>query len=377
MFRRSTLHSPAEIRFGAILLLGMGLGCEASVVNLDGPAADRWFAGNAVAVGQNTGPTTLYRGRGFPQTYAVDETTLYVFLAYELSDSEALLSLKACDLVACAATVRTLYDLQFAKDDAIIAESLVLSEDDVDFALRQNLSDTVSIKTCPKMGCGTGPREIYSVPSGVLRLAVKDQFVYWTDQSPMTFNRCPSAVCTQPDSRPLQGDMNTYIVIDDGLPFVVAGDYAYATTNLTVQRVRLDLSADPELIYQSKVPLAGIGVAGDWVYFAVSTLAGELRRCPVSGCAGAPEVVASGQRWPWSILVDTRKAYWSDLGNPDAYSGGSVIVAPLDGSSGPQALAPDLQLYPGWQLAMNSHHLYWLEGSSNGDGLSGIRTLAK
>ncbi len=89
----------------------------------------------------------------------------------------------------------------------------------------------------------------------------------------------------------------------------------------------------------------------------------------------APEVVASGQRWPWSLQVDNRTAYWLDLGNPESFLEASLASASLDGSSGPRVLVPDLRLFVGWQLAMNSHHLYWLEDKL--DPMGDIRTLAK
>jgi hypothetical protein len=92
--------------------------------------------------------------------------------------------------------------------------------------------------------------------------------------------------------------------------FVVNGDDVYVVGADAVTRFKRDLSADAEWAFTSDRPLEGIAADGQWVYFGVSTLAGEIRRCPLTGCAGDAELLASGQPWPSTLTRDAHTLYW-------------------------------------------------------------------
>jgi hypothetical protein len=158
----------------------------------------------------------------------------------------------------------------------------------------------------------------------------------------------------------------------------VAGDFAYVAGPFAVTRLKRDLSAEPEWIYTSDRAIRGVAVSGEWVYFGVATLDGELRRCPLTGCAGAPEVVASGQPWPSSMVADERALHWLNYSTDHPTNLlGSISAVTLEAPSTARTVADSLKLRPDMHIRMNSHHVYWAETDFIPGPVSTIRSFAK
>ena len=51
-----------------------------------------------------------------------------------------------------------------------------------------------------------------------------------------------------------------------------------------------------------------LGADADGFYWA--TFSGELRSCPLTGCVGAPRVLANAPAYPHDLATDQRAIYW-------------------------------------------------------------------
>jgi hypothetical protein len=205
-------------------------------------------------------------------------------------------------------------------------------------------------------------------------LLATDEDLYWDDGT--NIMRCASKGCAKPSSRNLQMIARSPIGDSSDLTSVsIAGEFVYVSGRGGVARLERKLESDPDWIYSSGAPIEGIGAHGDWVYFGISTLTGEVRRCPVTGCLGDPELVASGQRWPSWLAVDERTLYWFNfLSLPGTSTSVSLRSAALGDSVQPRTLLSDVPLLTYMPIFMNAHHLYWVERS---EVRARIRTLAK
>jgi len=334
-----------------------------------------WYDGDAAHGGSTTEPLSLYEGTSSPSIYAVDDTTLFTtFGERDQKRGESLLvTVKSCELASCAGTLRTLYEQLYPS--VIDAPSVVLAVggSEIFFASRDSLGGSY-IVACPRSGCTHAPRQVVSVRGQAKRLVATDAHVYWDDGSSLW--RCAREGCTTPATRNLDAVARPPIGGNFGMTsFTIADEYAYVVGPGGLARLKADLSSDPDWVYRSELPIRGIAARGDWIYFGISTLTGEIRRCPVTGCVGDPEGVASGQHWPSWLAVDDRTLYWFNfISDPGPTGPGSLGAAATDGPSEPRTLLSDLPLDSYMPIAMNAHHLYWMEIFNN---RLRLRTLAK
>jgi hypothetical protein len=79
--------------------------------------------------------------------------------------------------------------------------------------------------------------------------------------------------------------------------------------------------------------------------------------------AGSPAVIASAQEPPRAVAVDAFNAYWVTEG---AFYQGSIMQAPLDGSSAPITLVPQLppSNLPRYFIAADDTFVYWTDRGS-------------
>lgn len=100
------------------------------------------------------------------------------------------------------------------------------------------------------------------------------------------------------------------IKVKDGTLFMTYGGSVVVKVSLAPGLLQFPLA--------SKENGAGdIAVDDTYVYWT-SQGKGEIRRCLVSGCNGAPESIATGQNSPFAVVVDDKAVYWTE------YLGGTV-----------------------------------------------------
>lgn len=235
-----------------------------------------------------------------------------------------------------------------------------------------------SILACDVSGCGSGPRtvvahvELYPDVVGY----ASDAIYLDLSRIPLSGNTAPVAVATFPEL---------------GLEaFGIHGDYLYwaerqpppgpplSPKPAPLRRARTSGDTPPETLAES-VEIFGYPYAGrdpypststlvfdsSYVYWNQGTLDGEIDRCPLAGCSGAPEVVVAPIRWPLVVVVDGSKVYWlhdssaqgfqvssctiGDCASPDlvasALAGSNVLAIDdqyLYSATSDRALDPDL-----------------------------------
>jgi hypothetical protein len=110
------------------------------------------------------------------------------------------------------------------------------------------------------------------------------------------------------------------------------GDYlywvaAFAQSTGSIQRTRKDGTSAVETLADSLQidalanpfgPAGGLALDASYFYWVENVLAGSIKRCPVAGCAGAPEALLSPVRSPTGLWLDGTNAYF--LHEVDAYS---------------------------------------------------------
>jgi hypothetical protein len=111
------------------------------------------------------------------------------------------------------------------------------------------------------------------------------------------------------------------------LEMAVYGDFLYwihsTSDGARVQRARKDGTGPAEPLVdglrsvsintfdESGFPARGLAFDSTYFYFAENAEDGAVKRCPLAGCAGAPEVIAEPVRSPRALLVDGSKIYWA------------------------------------------------------------------
>jgi len=185
-----------------------------------------------------------------------------------------------------------------------------------------------SIFACEVAGC-KGGTPTQTTPSGLdgygLAVAYGSDAIYASvqlDADSITVYRIPFPGHTGPAEL-------TTSATGDVLALGIHGDYLYwaegeATPTpppSTLRRARVSGNETPQTLAKN-VQLANYGYGADvlcprglafdssYIYWRQGTLDGAIQRCPLSGCAGAAEVVVAPIRSPLSVLVADSKLYW-------------------------------------------------------------------
>jgi hypothetical protein len=97
----------------------------------------------------------------------------------------------------------------------------------------------------------------------------------------------------------------------------------------------------------------------------------ELRACPITGCVGAPTVLATGLGAVYEFAVDGSHVYWTQNGP------GAVMRCPLTGcGAAPEVVAAN-QPSPGG-IALDQTHVYWVTGvDAIGSSTGSVYRVAK
>jgi hypothetical protein len=259
-----------------------------------------------------------------------------------------------------------------------------------------------SVSMCPAKGCDPGgPTFLSTMEGDPRRVALAGGYLYWTGSSKVQRTLADGSgpvllvYSTLHQALGLASDPN-YIYFSFGnagtdgaltrCPFDVTGcgvNHAFAMTYVSGRSFAIEAIAAAPLdvfwvesdgnVY--KCPLDGcsgaptqvahdatrsLAVDDAWFYFGASSAAGGVYRCPFAGCgpgdADRQLVSATGSRAS-SVMRDGTFVYWTEQGTVGS-NDGSVHRAGVDGSS-PTLLA-DQQWTP-VALAANNMYVFWLD----------------
>lgn len=70
----------------------------------------------------------------------------------------------------------------------------------------------------------------------------------------------------------------------------------------------------PTTIMPSDFPL-GLGVDASGIYWVAGNASGVVLHCPLAGCGAGPQVLATNQNQPFSLVLDDRFVYWTNSGD--------------------------------------------------------------
>ncbi|HEY4106382.1 MAG TPA: hypothetical protein VGM44_20925 [Polyangiaceae bacterium] len=306
---------------------------------------------------------------------AVDDTRLY-WLAVDRENGVANTNctLRACDKLNCAASLRTIaprksfgalgfgvvgneiYSFQALDGDFGASPSAALVATDLGTGVARTLAtdvfhmnqfvyrgtaayDTDAVYfSIPDPASAQNEIESISAPSGdsrnvvvmlgseqIITIATHDDYLYWL-QSPM------------------QGLASLRRIIKKG------------TGTLELLADGLEVTKLPDQFG----PFSALAFDENDVYWAENTLSGSIDRCPLSGCSGAPEVLAAPVRAPTAIAIDSVQAHY--LYELDAFS---YAIAECD-AGGCEPSVPSITGVDGANLlALDGDALYTATTSRN------------
>ncbi len=129
-----------------------------------------------------------------------------------------------------------------------------------------------------------------------------------------------------------------------GRSLVVEGDHIYLADDARVLRVSKSGTGPLEIIADSQANVRGVAVRGGYAYWTEWMDLGRLLRCPVTGCVGAPEVLASNLSHPDVFAVDDTNVYLTEVRLDDLAGSvtppGALRISRIrtDGSGAPTVL---------------------------------------
>ena len=92
--------------------------------------------------------------------------------------------------------------------------------------------------------------------------------------------------------------------------------YQYQFVGSRIVRFKKDGTGEVQVIARDQFDVPGIAVRDGHVYWTEYVSLGRLLRCPVTGCAGDPEVVASRLDHPTALALDADYVYFEEPDPP-------------------------------------------------------------
>lgn len=183
-------------------------------------------------------------------------------------------------------------------------------------------------------------------------IAVDQNFVYWVGFFTGTINRVP-----------LAGGSNTVLATGQSNPYDIAVDATnvyWTNDNSGIKQMPKGGGAITTL-----VTAAGtwhLAIDASFVYWTdFNSPNGAVRRVPIGG--GATTTIATGQNYPFDLIVDGTNVYWTESANYAGSPGAQGIHQALkDGSGGHILLTPETNGPTG--ITVDSTHVYWINASS-------------
>jgi hypothetical protein len=240
-------------------------------------------------------------------------------------------------------------------DPNIYPEAIALDDTNVYWV---DDSETGSVQTCPKTGCGdAGARLVTSAtlddPTG---LTVDGKNVYWAETETGGIGRASK----------LDGGAYTYVVTnldngwavvdDDASVYFSSSDLVGSIGKTGIGAPTADGDAGPfKTIFNAANPIFSVALDQTNIYWAQDNDPGVVQFCPKTGLGGAgvPMTLAGTEHDPWEVAVDDANVYWTAQGPNSTPTGndgyptftdGYVAMCPKLGcpSTGPVMLATGL-----------------------------------
>ena len=340
--------------FAAGALLLAACGGEAS---LGDDAGENWGVPSEETASDESAET-LYRGERKVHTFTVADGTLYAILGTRIG-VPTITELVACAVDDCAKERWTLWR---SSAESASFGSLVVAASKIFWV--DNYQHRVM--SCALDGCEKTSRSI-GVANWNTELTADADSVYWLDEGKRLV-RCPHAGC-ESGSPELDPHLIGISLAQTGDQLVSFGDSVYARFEGGRRLVRWEKGGvdEPEVLYDSVLPLSLFDIDGAGIHFATAILAGEIKRCPLSGACGSGEVLAVAQRWPTVVKVAPAGLLWVSSVPDDA---AFVKLAP---GGTPRALAPQTgTLGP---VVVDGGYVYWAESPQYSD-IDQIRRVA-
>jgi hypothetical protein len=245
-------------------------------------------------------------------------------------------SLRSCDKNNCAATVIT-YDHALAT-----SAGFGLHGDEIFwFQLRadgQPVTSFLQRVACPVQGCGDGFRLLVpdNTPLPAESIAAFGSDAVYITTGDTEISRFALADATTPPHLVARTQARPFaMVTQDDFVYWMEGVRTEASS---IRRARGDGDGSVELLVEnlpisdesdgvSTPPQGGLAVDANYFYWAEGTLAGAIKRCPLSGCGGTPEVVASPIAAPTALFMNGPSLYWEYNSMDQGYSVASCALA--------------------------------------------------
>jgi hypothetical protein len=205
----------------------------------------------------------------------------------------------------------------------IASDTYALAVDSTDVYIGSN-----GILRCARGGCGDAPATLVTASYGVTDLAIDTTTVYFPYFTFSAMLSCPKTGCALPTT--------------------------LASSQPSASRV------------------TAFGGEIFWIDRGATDTSGSLMRCTPSTCYAATQVT-SGRLNPWAIAVDASGIYWVDLGTPaKQYSDSAVLMCPLSGCSGAPTVLASAASADG--IALDDASVFWTEEVS---GVGPVRRVVK
>jgi hypothetical protein len=324
-------------------------GCGGQVAHLDGTPSDGGSSNpNSSPDAIAPGVSIVIEDQETAIRIAVDETRLYW-----LSRSRV----RSCKKGDCAATIVTYDEATVGSGSHREFYELAVGSDHVHWASLEGAG--VSILSCPSAGCSGAPR-VVATDVGLTAIAVDETHVYWASLPVTAIMR-----------RPLTGAGTSQVIAPtDTLakPIVVDATHVYWIANAglahgAVKRVAKQGGEPPVTLVMEQNQASSLALDAEFFYWANSHYAGTISRCPLSGCVGAPTMIATGQTRPKAVVTDGRSIFWMNV-TGDATAGetrAAVMRCPIEAcASALETLAVQTFAQDGLSMVIDGSDIYWV-----------------
>ena len=282
---------------------------------------------------------------------------------------------RSCAKDDCAGTVITYGYLQGAS-------YLAVNKGSVFWQRWTGMQPTQQIVSCPISGCKDSPAVIATGISPI-SLAADDAYVYW-HSSDAAILKCPVHGCAGPPE--LVASLDHFsprdsLTLDETHLYWLIGNGAPKPGGIAT--VPIDGSAPVRFIVDGLGIPQSLAVRRETVFWSEYGSGGAVKSCPVTGCRGAPTVLASALEFSALLDVDGDRAYWflstGDWSGSRQDASAQLVQCSVDGcGSSPTVLTNEP--HGPQAMAIDASHIYWVaigEHKMNESGLYNDSTIQR
>ncbi len=225
---------------------------------------------------------------------------------------------------------------------------------------------TSGVQACAKTGCNNTPT-VVATDTGTVSvqasIATDGTNVYWVNSTDVM--QCAVGGCNGQPTHLATGQNNPHSVVVDSTSVYWL---TFATTSGgSVMKCAIGGAGGPTTFATDSIDPEGVAVDATnlyWTDYDATTGLGQVQSCPVTGCTGAPLVLANNQSLPSVITLDPNAVYW--------LAGGPNVLACAKGGCGnaPTSLATNLTQPSG--LVVDSTRLFVSVASGAGNRMGQV-----